>query len=64
MKLNKNKCWTLHLGYSRTFHKYKFGEAWLESSPTEMGLGILADSRLKVSSGKPSNTAQPVGQKG
>lgn len=63
MKLNENKCWTLHLGYSSTFQKYKFQEEWLGSSTTEMGLGMLADSRLKVSSGKPSNTAQPAGQK-
>lgn len=63
VKLNKNKCWTLHLGYSSAFQKYKFQEEWLGSSTTEMGLEMLAASMLKVSNGKPSNTAQPAGQK-
>ncbi|KAK4818864.1 hypothetical protein QYF61_020083 [Mycteria americana] len=49
MKLNKNKCWILHLGRSNTGHKYKLGEEWLESSPAERDLGVLVDSRLNMS---------------
>jgi len=30
-------------------HKYQLGEKWLESSPAEVGLGVLIDIRLKRS---------------
>ncbi|XP_009945468.1 PREDICTED: anoctamin-2-like, partial [Leptosomus discolor] len=43
MKLNKSKCWILHLECSNAGHN---GEVWLESSPAERDLGVLVDSRL------------------
>ena len=49
MKFNRNKYWILHLGQSNPKHKYKWGEEWLESSPEERDLGVLADSRLSMS---------------
>ncbi|GAB0179848.1 mitochondrial enolase superfamily member 1 [Grus japonensis] len=49
MKFNKLKCQILHLGQSNSGHKYKLGEEWLESSPAERDLGVLADSRLNMS---------------
>ncbi|KAK4826272.1 hypothetical protein QYF61_006719 [Mycteria americana] len=48
MTFNKNKCWILHLGRSNAGHKYKWGEAWLESSPEERDLGVLVDRRLNM----------------
>ena len=49
MKFNKSKCRILHLGRSNAGHKYKSGEEWLERSPEERDLGVLIDSRLKMS---------------
>ena len=49
MKVNKSKCWILHLGQSNAGHKYRLGEEWLESSPAERHLGVLVDSRLNRS---------------
>jgi len=46
MKFNQSKCQILHLGWSNTRHKYKWGEEWLEGSPAERDLGVLADSKL------------------
>jgi len=42
MKLNKNKCQILHLGWSNIGHKHKLGEEWLESSPAERGCSLTA----------------------
>ncbi|GAB0186124.1 hypothetical protein GRJ2_001077700 [Grus japonensis] len=44
MKFNKSKCWILHLERNNARPKYKLGEEWLESSPTERDLGVLVDS--------------------
>ncbi|KAK4810164.1 hypothetical protein QYF61_010476 [Mycteria americana] len=49
MKFNKLKCRILHLVQSNAGHKYKLGEEWLESSPAERDVGVLADSRLNTS---------------
>ncbi|KAK4827324.1 hypothetical protein QYF61_016574 [Mycteria americana] len=49
MKFNKSECRILHLGWSNARQKYKLGEEWLESSPAEKDLGVLADSRLSRS---------------
>jgi len=49
MKFNKLKCWILHHGWRKTGHKYKSEEEWLESSPAERDLGVLAGSRLSRS---------------
>ncbi|KAK4828449.1 hypothetical protein QYF61_026674 [Mycteria americana] len=57
MKLNKNKCQILYLGWSNAGHKYKLGEEWLERSPAERNLGVLVDSRLNM-----SQPWQPRGQ--
>ena len=46
MKFNESKCWILHLGRSNAGHKIKLGEKWLESSPAERDLGVLADTRV------------------
>ncbi|KAK4826233.1 hypothetical protein QYF61_006274 [Mycteria americana] len=46
MKLNKNKCWILHMRRSNTRHKYKLGEEWLESSPAK-GIWGLERRRLR-----------------
>jgi len=46
MKINKSQCRILHLGWSNAGHKYKLGDEWLESSPAERDLGVLAGSRL------------------
>jgi len=49
MKFNQLKCQILHLGQSNAGHKHKLGEEWLESSPAERDLVVLADSRLSRS---------------
>lgn len=48
MKINKGKCWVLHLGQSNVGHRYRLEEEWLESSSAERDLGVLVDSRLNV----------------
>ncbi|KAK4816779.1 hypothetical protein QYF61_022891 [Mycteria americana] len=49
MKFNKSKWQILHLGQSNAGHKYRLGEEWLQSSPAERDLGVLADTRLNMS---------------
>ncbi|KAK4831609.1 LOW QUALITY PROTEIN: hypothetical protein QYF61_018369 [Mycteria americana] len=49
MKFSKSKCRILHLRHSNTGHKYNLGEEWLESSPAERYLGVLADITLNMS---------------
>jgi len=45
-KINESKCQILHLGWSNAGYKYELGDEWLESSPAERDLGVLAGSRL------------------
>lgn len=48
-KFQKHKCWMLHLGWSDAAHKHSLGEEFLESSPAERHLRVLAGSRFNRS---------------
>lgn len=42
MKLKKRKFWVLHLGRGKDEYTYIWGKERVESSPTEMDLGVLS----------------------
>ena len=48
MKINKGKCWVLHLGRNNLMHQYRLGVDLLESSSTERDLRVLVDDRLTM----------------
>ncbi|KAJ7424621.1 rna-directed dna polymerase from mobile element jockey-like [Pitangus sulphuratus] len=49
MRLNKAKCWILHISHNNPMQCYRLGEEWLESFPVEKDLGMLFDSWLNMS---------------
>jgi len=48
MKLNKAKCKVLPMGRGNLKHKYRLGRQWIESSPEEKYLRVLADEKLNM----------------
>ncbi|GAB0206027.1 hypothetical protein GRJ2_003068300 [Grus japonensis] len=49
IKFNKAKCKVLHLGRGNPQYQYRLEHEWIDSSPAEKVLGILADENLVMS---------------
>jgi len=46
--LKKAKCKVLHMGRGNPKHKYRLGGEWVQSSPEEKDLELLADENHRI----------------
>ncbi|GAB0202926.1 mitochondrial enolase superfamily member 1 [Grus japonensis] len=49
MRFNKAQGWVLHLGHNHPMQGYRLGQEWPESCLVEKDLGVLVETRLKMS---------------